>query len=73
MATHNPANTAALSATQPSMEVLVAADADAVVGGQIICHPPDFRIKWCQWLGTKPVKTVVNAAKKVADWIGDLF
>ena len=77
MTTHTHAINAARSAGHPSMEVLTAAEADAIVGGRIIDSPLDFDIyrdRVVQWLkGNRAVKKVVDTAKDVVNWLRGLF
>jgi hypothetical protein len=68
MTTH--ANSAARSTSHPSKERLTAVEADAIVGGCVLLP----RDQWRRWLkDNNPIKTVVKAANKAKDWIGDLF
>ena len=75
MTTHNHPNNAARSASHPSVELLTAAEADAIGGGRIIDDAGDFLKK--AYEGAKTVydlgKEVYKVGKKVKKFFEDLF
>jgi hypothetical protein len=68
MTTHNHTNNTARSAGHPSIDVLTAAEADAIVGGRFIDDLRNFAQK-----AYKFGKGIYEVGEKVVKFLRDLF